>query len=290
MKLKPIKAVVLFSLLAAVYSTELNANSSDPLSVSVAIRKAQTDKPGDSGESENKSVNCVVLLHGLARTSGSMNKLSIALNAAGWSTANVDYPSREFAIAELAPAAVGQGVAACESLGATRIDAVTHSLGGILMRQYLSNESIENFGRLVMLGPPNHGSEVVDNLAGVPGFAQFNGPAGLELGTGADSVPNTLGAVEVDVAIIAGTTSINLMLSNFLPNPDDGKVSVASARLDGMCAMLTIPVSHPFLMKDELAIDNVMAYLTGGTFLSTNENTPEYPACDHRFSSASDKP
>ena len=202
----------------------------------------------------------------------------------------MSYPSREFPIAELAPVAVAQGVSACRSLNATRIDAVTHSLGGILMRQYLSEQTIENFARLVMLGPPNHGSEVVDKLGGVPGFAEFNGPAGLELGTEADSVPNSLGPSVVDAAVIAGTTSINLVLSNFLPNPDDGKVSVESARLDGMCAMLTIPVSHPFLMKDDLAINNVIAYLRDGKFLSSNENTPDYPACDHRFSSPSDKP
>lgn len=247
------------------------AASTGPLSVQVTMREASTP-----------SERCVVLLHGLARTSGSMNKLSNALNEAGWSTANVDYPSREHPIAVLAPAAVGQGVAACRSLGATKIDAVTHSLGGILMRHYLNQESIEEFNRLVMLGPPNHGSEVVDNLGDVPGFAAFNGPAGLELGTEASSVPNTLGPIPVDVGIVAGTTSINLVLSNFLPNPDDGKVSATSARLEGMCAMILIPVAHPFLMTDDAAIANVLEYLTHGKFLSNNENTPEYPACDHR--------
>jgi len=251
-----------------------NTASAESVSVHVTVRPAVED-----------SKKCAVLLHGLARTAGAMNKLGKALNAAGWSTANVDYPSREFSIKALAPAAVEQGLAACRGLGATRIDAVTHSLGGILLRQYLKDSQIEEFGRAVMLGPPNHGSEVVDNLGPVPGFAAFNGPAGLELGTGADSVPNSLGAIKKDVAGIAGTRSVNLVLSNFLPNPDDGKVSVVSARLEGMCAMLTIDVSHPFLMKDDDIIENVVAYLGTGKFRPQNENTPEYPACDHRFES-----
>jgi len=249
-----------------------DAANAEPLMVRVTARAAEV-----------ASERCAVLLHGLARTSGSMNKLSGELNAAGWSTANVDYPSREYPIAELAPAAVGQGVASCRGMGATRIDAITHSLGGILLRKYLTENDIPEFGRGVLLGPPNHGSEVVDNLGDVPGFAAFNGPAGLELSTADDSVPNTLGAIEKDVAIIAGSTSINLVLSNFIPNPDDGKVSAASARLDGMCAMLLIPVSHPFLMKDELAMGNAIAYLSTGKFQSGNENTPEYPACGHHF-------
>ncbi len=235
------------------------------------------------GKAASKSDRCAVLMHGLARSSASMNKLARALNQAGWYTANVDYPSRYYSVSALAPAALQKGIDACRSVGATRIDGVGHSLGGILFRQYTENETIEGFGRFVMLGTPNHGSEVVDNLADVPGFAALNGPAGLELGTDANSVPNSLGAAVYDTAVIAGTASINLILSNFLPNPDDGKVSVQSARLEGMCAMLTIDVSHPFLMKDDLAINNVIEYLTHGSFLSSNENTPEYPACDHRI-------
>lgn len=282
-------AVVLVNIGMLMLAGTAFANTSEPLPIRVTTRTAQVSAE-TGAQAHDNSGNCAVLLHGLARTAGSMNKLGKALNAAGWSTANVDYPSRKFPVAVLAPEVVGLGMAACEGLGATRIDVVTHSLGGILMREYLNNETVEIFGRLVMLGPPNHGSEVIDNLADVPGFAEFNGPAGLELKTSPTSVPNTLGPIAVDVAVIAGTRSINLLLSNFLPNPDDGKVSVASARLDEMCAMLTIPVAHPFLMKDKLAVDNIIAYLETGKFLSSNENTPEYPACDHRLVSPSYKP
>jgi hypothetical protein len=135
----------------------------------------------------------------------------------------------------------------------------------------------------VMLAPPNHGSEVVDNLRDIPGFAALNGPAGLQLGTEATSVPNNLGPVTVDTAVIAGTTSINLLLSNYLPNPDDGKVSVASARLEGMCAFLTMPVSHPFIMSDEAVIEQVIRYLNSGQFTQVEASVPEYPKCGHRF-------
>lgn len=259
-------------LLLPVWNALAAKDDEDPFSVTVTIREAASP-----------STRCAVLLHGLARLSGSMTQLGTALNAAGWHTANVGYPSRYHTIAALAPVVVKQGVSACRSVGATRIDAVTHSLGGILMRHYLKDQAIDGFARLVMLGPPNHGSEVVDGLRGVPGFAALNGPAGLELGTETSSVPNTLGAIDVDTAVIAGTASINLLLSNFLPNPDDGKVSVASTRLDGMCAIMTIDVSHPFLMKNDAVIEQVVSYLLHGVFIVTNEHTPEYPACPHRY-------
>jgi len=261
-----------FFLLVNTYNPVVAADADNAVVVRVDVTPA--DAPGE---------RCAVLMHGLARTSASMYKLGIALNAAGWSTANVDYPSREFTVEELAPTVVGEGVAACRNLGATRIDAVTHSLGGILLRHYLKHSVLEEFGRAVMLGPPNHGSEVVDNLGSVPGFVAFNGPAGIQLGTESTSVPNVLGAVDKDIAVIAGTTSINVVLSNFLPNPDDGKVSVASARLEGMCGFITVPVSHPFLMKDSLVIKHAIAYLSDGKFAADKKNTPEYPACGHAY-------
>ena len=106
-----------------------------------------------------------------------------------------------------------------------KIHFVTHSLGGILVRAYLQTKPIDNLGNVVMLGPPNKGSHIVDKLGRLPGFKWVNGPAGLQLGTDAQSVPNQLGPAHFNVGVIAGTRSINLFLSTMLPSPDDGKVS-----------------------------------------------------------------
>ncbi len=226
-----------------------------------------------------EQAECVVLLHGLARRAASMKGMQEALIDHGYLVANIDYPSRTKPIASLA-VAVEEGLKECEKAGGGTVHFVTHSLGGILLRHHLSLHSIDHFGRAVMLGPPNHGSEVVDAMRDVPGYVFLNGPAGLELGTDEGSVPLSLGAVHVDVAVIAGTSSINLILSTHLPDPDDGKVSVASARLDGMCAMLQMPVSHPFLMSDKDIISEVISYLSTGEF---NSPEAEYPECGHRF-------
>lgn len=234
----------------------------------------------EPSQADEPAGDCVVLLHGLARTAASMQDMQENLQKSGFLVANIDYPSREHPIEELAYLAVPSGITSCLAQGATRIHFVTHSLGGILVRQYLAGNTIPDIGRVVMLAPPNHGSEVVDNMRDVPGYLWLNGPAGQQLGTDADSVPINLGSVKVDVAVIAGTNTINLILSTYLPDPDDGKVSVASARIDGMCAMLTMPVSHPFIMEDGDVIDEVIAYLKSGHFLSAEA---QYPACDNRI-------
>jgi hypothetical protein len=123
-----------------------------------------------------------------------------------------------------------------------------------------------------MLGPPNNGSEVVDNLKDVPGYELINGPAGMELGTSKTDVTKTLGSVNFELGVIAGTQSINLILSTFLPNPNDGKVSVESAKVEGMCGFITLPVTHPFIMTNDKVISEVVSFLKDGVFISQSSN------------------
>ncbi|MBV2128549.1 esterase/lipase family protein [Arsukibacterium indicum] len=210
--------------------------------------------------------DCVVLLHGLARSASAMETMQQSLDDAGYHTLNVDYPSRKHTIEVLAPMAIEPALAQCRDKQSDAIHFVTHSMGGILLRQYLQDNEIPELGRVVMMGPPNQGSQVVDNIKDLPGFEAFNGPAGMQLGTGEQDVPKQLGPVNFELGIIAGSSSINLLLSNFLPNPDDGKVSVENTKVQGMCALITVNVSHPFLMKRQKVIKQVLHFLETGKF------------------------
>lgn len=228
---------------------------------------------------DHDSGRCVVVLHGLARTASSMSAIKDALHKEGYSVALVDYPSRYHPIEDLSYLAVDAGIQSCRKEGNSRIYFVTHSLGGILVRNYLDGRDIPELERIVMLAPPNHGSSVVDSVKVVPGVVWFNGPAFLELGTDAQSVPLALGEISVDTAVIAGTRSLNPILSSFLEHPNDGKVSVESARLEGMCAMLSIAVSHPFIMENEQVIKQTLLYLATGRF---SLPSAEYLDCEAR--------
>ena len=211
--------------------------------------------------------DCVVLLHGLARTSSSMSKMEDALRDEGYATANIDYPSRDHEIAELAEIAVGQGLAACRATeDLERIHFVTHSLGGILLRQYLSTASIAELGRVVMLGPPNQGSRASDEMQGVPGFDWLNGPAGHQLGKGENSVPLALGPVDFELGVIAGNRSIDPITSAILDNPDDGRVSVEDTKVEGMDDFIVVEHSHAFMMRMRTPIELTKAFLRTGRF------------------------
>jgi len=214
-----------------------------------------------------QAADCVVLLHGLARTSTSMNKMQRELEVAGFLTANIDYPSREHTVEELADIAVPAGLEVCRSNGGLeQIHFVTHSLGGILVRQYLSNNEIAELGRVVMMGPPNQGSAAVDELIDVPGFDWLNGPAGRQLGKGDKSVPLQLGPADFELGVIAGSRTIDPVTSAVLENPDDGRVSVDDTRLDGMADFVVVEHSHAFMMRMRRPIELTIEFLRNGQF------------------------
>ena len=214
-----------------------------------------------------------MLLHGLNRSWRAMRPMAEALQTAGYSTANIDYPSQSGSVEKIAPLAVGLGVDECRKAGATRIHFVTHSLGGILLRYQDENFPIEGLGRVVMLGPPNQGSEIIDKTRDWPGFEMLSGDAGAQLGTNIESIPSQLGPVNFELGVIAGTGTINVFASAMLPDPDDGKVSVESTQVEGMNDFLVVDNSHRYITRSDVVIQNTVSFLRHGNFLAVDKAT-----------------
>jgi pimeloyl-ACP methyl ester carboxylesterase len=208
----------------------------------------------------------VVLLHGLARTERCMKPMSKALTAAGYTVYILNYPTTEKNIKRLTDEHLAPLLERCQMEKPRKIHFVAHSLGNIVLRQYFATRKLENAGRIVMLGPPNQGSEVVDRLGGLAVFDWINGPAGQQLGTGAASMPRVLPPPPLETGVIAGTHSINWILSCLIPGPDDGKVALEHTKFEGMRDFIAVPVSHPFLMSNRKTIRLTLYFLEHGRF------------------------
>ncbi len=206
----------------------------------------------------------IVLLHGLARTSLSMARLGRFLRRQGYMVVNVGYPSRSHPVETLARMAIPPALARLRQQGAGRIHLVTHSMGGTLARAFLATEPLPELGRVVMLGPPNQGSELIDALWRYSWFRWFFGPAAGQLSTATDSLPNRLGPAAFPLGIIIGNRSAGWPFAACFPGPNDGKVTVARAHLAGMDDFLTVPCGH--VMNYSLVRKQVAWFLAHGRF------------------------
>lgn len=208
----------------------------------------------------------VILVHGIGRTKASMKKVEVFLQRQGYQALNFNYPSTRHSIHDLITRYLKPFVQESCTDAKRPIHFVTHSMGGLLVRTYLSENQLPQLGRVVMLAPPNQGSEVTDWLKKHPIYQWILGPAGQQLGTDDASLPAQLGPVNFELGIIAGDQSIDLLNSLRLPGPDDGKVTVERTKVPGMKDFLLVHVTHTFMMRNANVLQQIEYFLQRGHF------------------------
>lgn len=221
----------------------------------------------EGGAGVQEGEESVVLLHGLGRTRTSMLVLAQRLERAGYDVTNVGYDSRGGSLAEHAETLAAEVSRCCAA--ASRVHFVGHSLGGLVIRRYLADAPPDALGRVVLLAPPNQGSEMADWFREQP-FGDLLGPAGRALGTSAADIPANLPPPEYEVGIIAGNRSLNPIGSALIPGPDDGMVGVEHTRIEGV-PLVVVPRTHTFLMNSRFTADAVIGFLGTGAFPEVRE-------------------
>ena len=207
----------------------------------------------------------VILAHGLGRTPASMAILANRLEQAGFDVVRFGYPSRTEPIEALVDR-LEDAVAECCGGDSGAVHFVTHSMGGVLVRSYLSQRTEPHHGRVVMLSPPSQGSEIVDAFADSDLLRSFLGPAGSRLGTTPEGIASQLPPVRFSLGIITGSRSMNPIGSWLIPGPDDGTVGVDRAGVEGAASFLVLPATHTFIMNRRDVAEEVVHFLRHGRF------------------------
>lgn len=215
---------------------------------------------------DDLDLECVILLHGMGRTAGSMSKIEKYLSQSNYRVVNLSYPSTSETIENIAEKYIPSAIEKCQNSSPKKIHFVTHSLGGIIVRQYLQENTIPMGSRVVMLSPPNKGSEIPDHFYDSLWYSWSTGPAGQQLTTDKKSLPNRLKSIEPDVGVIAGTKSIEPWFSPLIPGKDDGKVSVERTKINEMKDFITVHHTHTFIMQSSEVIYQIEAFLKNGEF------------------------
>jgi len=214
--------------------------------------------------SPDPAAETVVLVHGLLRRSGNMMPLARRLHRAGFSVYVYDYATAGKSIAAhgvdfkrfLEPLVTEQSV--------SRLHIVSHSMGGIITRVALGHLAPggslagevlkpERLGRVVMLAPPNGGSDI-PRLTGwlFPFIGRFIVPL-PELSSAPDAFVHRVPVPQgIDIGIIAGRF--------------DGKVRVCYTFLPGMRHHLVINSEHMFMVYWPFVAALVIRYLRRGSF------------------------
>ena len=219
----------------------------------------------------------VLLLHGMARRASAMRRMERAFAGEGFATLNLDYPARRADLTELTALIAPEVERFAETV--SRLHVVTHSLGGLLARTLLTARRPGNLGRVVMLGPPNAGSEVADIFHELAAYRRIFGPVGAQVTTRQDAALNALlGPVDYPLGVIAGDRTVYFIESWWmLPGPNDGRVTVERTCVPGMSDHITVHATHAMMMWNRQVIREALHFIRHGRFSDGAPRTVRLP-------------
>lgn len=214
-----------------------------------------------------------VLLHGIGRNAAFQESLGNFLEARGYRVVNDSYPSKRHSIRKLSEVHLADLIESRCTDRRAKIHFVTHSMGALVLRAFLQRNRPGNLGRVVMLAPPNQGSELADFFGCLGIWRWWMGPAGIELSAGPGGIHRELPAADFEAGVLIGNRSQNLVFNRFFPGPNDGRVSLARARLEGMTEFQVVPETHDSITRSRSVFQSVLRFLETGSFGSATTNT-----------------
>ncbi len=211
---------------------------------------------------ETSSGENVVLVHGILRGSSSMNKIKIEFIRQGFSVTGFDYTKKDGSIEEISDSLHKK----IKKFPKGKIHFVTHSMGAVIVRSYISKYKPRNIGRVVMIAPPNNGSVYAAVLLHLPFFEKIFGRSGMDIAEGENCIVNSLPVPEFEFGVIAGGTGYEIGLNPFLKGDNDGTVLLKETIIEGMADFMQIKGQHSFLLFNNEVISESINFIKNGKF------------------------
>lgn len=223
----------------------------------------------------------VILLHGITRNTFDLEPFSFYLKRKGYTVHAINYPSTEHTIEELSDFVKEEIEKDDLAKNADQLCFVTHSLGGLITRYYIKNHKPANLDKVVMIGPPNEGSELADFFKESkwlsPLFKKVFGPAGQQLGTKEDfGKANIHDDIDYPLGVIAGDRSLNPLAPWVLEGEHDGIVIVERTKIKGMQDHIVLHAPHSFMILVPEVIRQTYLFLENGAFKHKKEQTQKH--------------
>ena len=211
------------------------------------------------------SMQYLILIHGINDTSKGFKKMEQHFSSQ-YKVININYPSLKYSIVDLSNKYLTPVMNKISK--SDTINIVTHSMGAIILRQYLNEKYPKNIGRIIMISPPNHGSEVADFFHTLFLYKKIYAKAGSSLSKDGLQKLNLPDSIGYNYGIIAGTGTLLPFFSIFIKGKDDGKISINRTKLSDMKDFITLHYSHDFIAKKKKTIKYTENYLKYGKFRS----------------------
>lgn len=214
----------------------------------------------------------VILLHGLGEGRDSMRplaehlrpRLDASVMSFGYASVRADIDAHARALAT-----VVAGLPDADSL-----QFVGHSLGNLVVRRWMALADAADLARtrgVVMLGPPNQGSDLARMVARVWPLAEQANGAARDLVLDWPRVAPTLALPTCPFGIVAGGCGDDDGFSPLLSGDDDAVVRVEETRLPGATDFLLLPVRHAAMMRHEAVQRATVEFLRHERFASPDD-------------------
>jgi hypothetical protein len=214
---------------------------------------------GDDAPPADGRRRLVVLQHGLFRSCWSLARIERSLRAAGYEVLNPDCPSTKARVQDHA-ARLHAAIEAAYAAGrpVDELCFVAHSLGGLVVEEYLRRPDARTPAACVYLAVPHRGAVLADLRKHWWLFQLVMGDqAAAQLSPG-DPIHEQPIPVPCPSGTVVGTRGEG---NGSIPGDDDGTVAVGEATFPDATDSVVLPVSHTSITIDGEVIAQVLSFL-----------------------------